>query len=393
MRAALADFLPIAAQLFIAMIGMGMLVPILPTLIPDGAAGAASAGLLLSMLGVARLLADVPAGLLADRVGVRPTMTVGLGILAAGGLLAGSAPGFALLLLAILLQGMGGAFFSTAAITALVERAGPTRRGAAMSWFQGSMLLALSAGPPIGGVIAERVASHAPFLVQAALAALALLAVALARPSGAPRPAAARASATALLGNVPLLAAGVMGFAGFFARTAAGWSLVPLLGPQRFAMDAEEVGLMLGLGTAVNFAVLPAVAHATDRWGARTALLVATWVTLVAILLLALVTEPWGLWAGTVLVMVGSGAMLPAAGALVLGAAAGMGTGAATALFRTLGDVGIALGPVGSTTIASLAGLPIAGGLWVTAGVVAAATGLFLAAEACAARSRRRVRS
>ncbi len=383
MRAALADFLPIAAQLFIAMIGMGMMVPILPTLIPDGAAGAASAGLALSMLGVSRLLANVPAGMLADRVGVRPTMAIGLSVLAAGGLLAGSAPGFALLLLAILLQGMGGAFFSTAAITALVDRAGPARRGAAMSWFQGAMLLALSLGPPIGGVIAQRVAPHAPFLVQAALAVLALAAVGLSRPARAVPPAAGtRASPVALLGSMAVLAAGLMGFAGFFARTAAGWSLVPLIGPQRFAMDAEEVGLILGVATVANFAVLPAVAHATDRWGARVALLIATAVTLAAIALLALVPEPWGLWAGTVLVMVGSGAMLPSAGALVLEAATGTGTGAATALYRTLGDVGIALGPVGSTTIASLAGLPITGGLWVTAGVVAASTAVFLSAGA-----------
>jgi MFS family permease len=380
-RSALADFLPIAALVFIAMIGMGMMVPILPSLIPQGAAGAASAGLLLSMLGVARLLANVPAGLLADRAGVRPTMAVGLVILAAGGFLAGSAPGFALLLLAILLQGMGGAFYATAAITAMIDRAGPTRRGAAMSWFQGAMLLALSLGPPIGGVLAERVAPHAPFLVQAGLAVLALVAVALARPVGAARPP-AQVSALSLLGKVPVLAACLMGFAGFFARTAAGWSLVPLLGPARFAFDAEQVGLILGLGTVANFAVLPAVAHVTDRWGARAALLIATAVTLAAILVLALVPEAWGLWVGTVLVMVGSGAMLPAAAALALEAAAGAGTGAVTALIRMLGDIGIALGPVGSTTIASLAGLPITGGLWVTAGVVAVSTAIFLSAQA-----------
>jgi DHA1 family multidrug resistance protein-like MFS transporter len=390
-RSALADFLPIATLLFIAVIGMGMMVPILPSLIPPGptsagAGGAASAGLLLSMLGVARLLANVPAGLLVDRAGVRPTMIVGLVMLAAGGFLAGAAPGFALLLLAILLQGMGGAFYAAAAITAFVERAGPARRGTAMGWFQGTMLAALSLGPPVGGVIAAHITPRAPFLVQGALALLALVAVMLARPVGAAR-APARAPWRALLGSVPVLSACLMGFAAFFARTAAGWSLVPLIGPQRFAMDAGQVGLVLGLGTAANFVVVPVVAHATDRWGARLAVLAATALTLAAILVLALVPAAWGLWVGTVLVMVGTGAMLPAAGALALERAAGVGTGAVTALIRTLGDVGIALGPVGSTTIASLAGLPITGGLWVTGGVVAASAAVFVAAQARATRA------
>ncbi|MDJ1158165.1 MFS transporter [Chelatococcus sp. SYSU_G07232] len=373
------DFLPISIAVFVAMLGLGMLVPVLPALAARSSSSALAAGALLSGFGVARLISNVPAGLLADSAGIRATMGVGLVLIAFGAFLGAREAGYAPLVASILLQGAGGAVFVTAALTAFVDRAGPARRGTAMAWYQGALLLAISIGPCFGGLLAERYDARAPFVCQGVLALLTLGIVLRVRGEGT-APKRQNGPSLGLLGRPALFAACFMGLAGFFARTAAAWGLVPVVAPTLHGMTPSDVGLLIGVGTAANFIALPLVGRATDRWGARPTLLVTAALTVAALVLLAAVPQAWALWLGTALVMVGTGAMLPAAGSLALAAGADAGTGAVTGLVRATGDLGMALGPIAATGLAAAAGLPAVDGFWITAALVAGASGLFLAA-------------
>jgi len=370
--------LPIAAAVFVAMLGVGMLVPNLPILAKQTTGDAVAAGGLMSAFGLARLIFNVPAGLLADRIGIRPTMVIGLCVLAIGSFIPVVIAGYPAVVAMILLQGVGGAVFVTAAITALVERAGPARRGSAMAWYQGAFLLALSAGPVVGGFLGQHFGYRTVFLCQSVISVCTLLVVRGVQ-SAAVKPS-RRGLDLGLLRNYRLLAACLMCFAGFFGRSASAWTLIPVVATKWLGLDPTELGVLIGVGTAANFLTLPVVGRMIDRWGAHRALLVTTAVTVGALLLLAAAT-PWSLWLGTVLVMTGTGAMLPAASALALAVGGKAGTGAITGLVRSAGDLGLTLGPVGAVGMARAAGLTAADGFWLTALVVGVLAGFFVITE------------
>src|SRR5215210_2400265 len=76
------QLLPIVLVVFCVMMGMGMMVPVLPLFTEQHGGGPASAGLLLSAFGAARLLVNIPAGVASERFGRRPVMIAGVLLLA-----------------------------------------------------------------------------------------------------------------------------------------------------------------------------------------------------------------------------------------------------------------------------------------------------------------------
>ena len=260
--------LPIAAATFATMLGMGMMVPALPHLTADSG-GAVAAGALVSAFGVARLAVNLPAGAFADRYGIAPTAVLGLLVLVAGSLVGYGLPGFWPLAAALALQGAGAAVFSTAAMTALVLAAGPERRGAAMSWFQGALLLAMGIGPVVGGLVVDRAGAVAPFLIEAVLGVAALAAVRVLPRAAAPAAGPGTPVAVSLL-SAALAAGAAMGFAAFFARVGGAWNVVPAVALHDHGLSSSHLGWIVGAATLANFAVMPFAAHATRRCESET---------------------------------------------------------------------------------------------------------------------------
>lgn len=366
-------FLPITASVFLAMSGFGMMVPALPLRVAEVSAGAVAAGFLLSGFGAARLLVNLPAGIMSDRMGVQPTARTGLAILALGALLGGLPGGYALLFTALALQGVGSAIFATAAMSALAEIGGPQHRGAAMSAFQSAFLLAISGGPVVGGWLVDLFGSRAPFLLHAGIVAVTFFGVSLFPRTHAPMPARAGQPGAGRLLLRPLIAAScALGLAGFFARSAVGWALVPASAAHDFHLSPSQTGLLVGIGTLASLLLTPTIGRTIDRIGASKVLFASGIVTALSLAAFVAVPQTWMLWVTTAAVMIGTTGIMSAAGALVLAEAAGTGTGAALGLFRTAGDVGITLGPAGAPGLAAALGqAPVHG-----YSVVAASLGL-----------------
>ncbi|GLS76259.1 MFS transporter [Oharaeibacter diazotrophicus] len=360
---------PVAAATFATMLGIGMLVPALPHLTAD-AGGAFAAGALVSSFGVARLLTNLPAGIMADRMGIAPTAIVGLMILAAGAAAGGVDLGLPMLVLSLFLQGVGSAIFSTTAMTALVLAAGPERRGAAMAWFQGALLLAMGIGPVLGGFLVDRFGATSPFVVEAVLAFLALgAAVVLPQGGAATRPG-ARPSGRSYL-TASLVAGAAMGFAAFFARVGAGWNVVPAVATGDLALTSSHLGWIVGVATLANFLTQPIAARLIDGWGAERTTVAAAAIALAGLALMTVVETVPVLWAGTVLLMTATGAMIPAAGAVALKGAPREATGRVMGLFRTATDLAMTLGPIAIPAATAGLGLPIVDGFAVAAAVLA----------------------
>ncbi len=128
--------------------------PLLPALTDDLHLSKAAAGVLTATYPAGTLLGSLPGGLLAARLGPRPTVLVGLGLLASSTLVFGVADDIVLLDSARFVQGVGGACSWAGALAWLIAEAPAHDRGRligiALGWAIGGSLLG-----PVLGALAE----------------------------------------------------------------------------------------------------------------------------------------------------------------------------------------------------------------------------------------------
>ncbi|MBX6378588.1 MAG: MFS transporter, partial [Clostridia bacterium] len=151
-------------------LGFGIVTPALPVYAASFGVGTAAVGLVISSYGLARLVADLPVGTLAERVGRRPLLIGGGIILGVGSALCAVAPSFPALVAFRFLAGAGAATVLTAAQIILADLSSTDNRGRVMAIYQGFFLVGVGLGPAPGGFLADRFGPAAPFLAYGALA-------------------------------------------------------------------------------------------------------------------------------------------------------------------------------------------------------------------------------
>jgi MFS family permease len=358
-----ATAIPVSAAVLLSMLGVGMMVPALPQLANQTGHAGIAAGALIGAYGFSRLLFNAASGVFTDRFGISRAAYLGLLLLAVDSIFGYFAPNFPALLGVMAVQGAASSLFSTAAMTALVLKAGPRSRGRAMAWFQTSLLLGFAIGPVIGGQLVDHLGAHMPFLLQAGIALFALATVRT-MPSAPPtaHTAAPAVSLRSLLGPA-VLVGGLGGFAAFFCRFGVAWNLVPVAALQEFHLSNSELGWIVGTGTVGNFMVTPFLGRLVDGWGARPVFICATLLNVAGMLALFAAPTRAMLWIATAAVMIATGIMIPAAGALALTGAKPQVTGRVMGLFRTIGESGMAFGPIVVPAVTAAAHLPTLSGL------------------------------
>src|SRR4029079_17059542 len=123
------------------------LTPLLPHYVHELHLGKAGAGVLQAMYPAGALLAGIPSGMLAARVGVKLTVLVGLSLLALTTVAFGLADSVWALDLARFLQGISSAFSWTGALAWLVAAAPAGRRGRLIGSAFGAAIAGAMFGP------------------------------------------------------------------------------------------------------------------------------------------------------------------------------------------------------------------------------------------------------
>jgi MFS family permease len=160
------------------------LTPLLPHYVDEFGLGKAGAGVLQAMYPLGALVAGIPSGMVAARFGVKPTVLVGLFLMAITTVAFGLADSVLALDIARFLQGVSSAFSWTGALAWLVAAAPPARRGALIGSAFGAAIAGALFGPVLGAV-ASFTGTDVAFGAVAALA-LVLAAAAIATPAALP---------------------------------------------------------------------------------------------------------------------------------------------------------------------------------------------------------------
>jgi MFS family permease len=150
------------------------IVPLLPEYADDLDLSKSAAGVLTASYAAGTLVGSIPGGWLAARLGVKPTLLTGLGLLAGTSVAFGLAQDIVVLDTVRFVQGVGGACSWAAGMAWLVGMAPPDRRGELIGSALAAAIVGVMLGPVLGGaatVVGPEVVFPAVAVIATGLAA------------------------------------------------------------------------------------------------------------------------------------------------------------------------------------------------------------------------------
>lgn len=344
--------------IFSSTFGVGAFPVLLPEISESAYIGDFALGAIAGAFGLARLLADVPAGLFITHR-LRRALVFAASAIAAGVLCLSVGGPVWFLLVGRLLWGAGHAFAMIGGITAIIQSAAPARRAISLNAFEMSGMLGVLCGMVVTGLLPRDWPWNLSLLIASSpqLLGILLLSPLLRslppdvrdRPSAPAffsfrrgallQPGASRARVTRLT-ILALASGGTMAV----AWSAVGQFVLPLRGSREFGLERFGVSILVALPQLADVALLLPVGSIADR---TSRIRVLGWVLVAfaaGVIAVAFGSLPVALF-GCILFGLGLAAwMLPVS---LVNAEAEPGSVAwRTALYRAAVDAGIFVGPV-----------------------------------------------
>ncbi|NRR02215.1 MFS transporter [Brevibacillus sp. RS1.1] len=161
-------------NMFIAMLGIGLIIPILPEFLKEFGAGGETAGYLVAAFGVTQFLFSPIAGEWSDKYGRKIMIVMGLVLFTISNLVFALAEQTWVLYLSRLIGGIGAAAMIPSMLAYVADITTEDKRGKGLGMLGAAMSLGFVIGPGIGGFLAE-LGLRMPFYISAAVGAVATL--------------------------------------------------------------------------------------------------------------------------------------------------------------------------------------------------------------------------
>lgn len=362
------------------MAGQGVVGPVLPLYARDFGVSATMVGLTLTVFALARLILNIPAGMIADRFG-RRVLLIGGPILTSIGMFgSGFAGDIWSLLIWRFVAGAGSAFFMSGALIYLIDIAPPDLRARYVATNQWALSVGVALGPGIGGLVAERWGLAAPFHLVGVIALFAAVYAVFRLPetrrSSSPKlkdESPAREAAR-IARSGPFLAIAFVTGTIFMTRAGTRATLVPLHADETLAWGPGELGLVFTVtGVMTLFTLWPAT-WATENIGRASVILFSAMAAALGTFVIGSSSTPMWFVLGNVILTLGTGTAGPAPAAFVADLFPERMRGLGVGLYRSAGDVGFVLGPPALGWLSDNASMSVA---FQTAGCLVGAAGVY----------------
>ncbi len=379
------------------MAGQGVVAPVLPLFADSFGVSTAMVGATVTAFGLARLITNVPAGLFADRNGRRLLLIGGPLVTAVGMLGSGLSGSIWLLLVFRFVAGLGSGLYMTGAQIYVLDIAEPHQTARFIAINQAALLVGVSVGPALGGILAENYGLASPFLVVAGSALLTsvyglirlpeTLAERPPQPAGPsdrseppagfePVPDEPEPSPWSILGSIDFVAVALVSFAVFSIRAGVRQTLVPLQLNQEFGLGVDDLGVLFTVLGLIGIVLIGPAGWAADRFNRKVIIVPTALLIAVGIGVVSFADTLTVFIVGLTISAVGSSITGPAPAAYVADLVSDDRRGQAMGLYRTAGDLGVVLAPVIGGAVADLVSIPFA--IAMNAALIGAAGLLFL---------------
>ncbi len=289
-----------------------LLPPLLPFIRDDFALDYTQAGWLLSAFLVSYGIGQLPAGWLADRIGPRAVITIGVAGMGLSGLLIGLSPTYVVMIVFLVMLGATGGGYHPAAAPLVSATVAPEKRGRALGIHQIGGTASYFLTPLIAAAIATAIGWRGSFIAISIPAILfgitfyVLLGrrgytrktkpeIPAGHPDGAPTPGGLRRLVAFLILSIAIK-----------ALIMSTISFIPLFMVDHFGVSEEAAAAMLALVYSGGLWAGPLGGYLSDRIGRVPVMVVTCLIAGPVVYLLSLVPFGWGIFA----VLIGVGVVM-----------------------------------------------------------------------------------
>lgn len=171
-------------SVFIALLGIGIIVPVMPVFAEKLGAGGFALGMIIAAFSITRGLLQPVVGNLADQWGKKNFLVAGLFVYGLVGLLIPNAGGVPDLIIIRAFHGAGSAMIVPIAMAYMSSFAPSGQEGRYMSYLNIAIFSGIGCGPIIGGLLSDNWGLASVFYVMACLSFLAFILVLFSMPRG-----------------------------------------------------------------------------------------------------------------------------------------------------------------------------------------------------------------
>ncbi|OQX11175.1 MAG: MFS transporter [Desulfobulbaceae bacterium A2] len=353
---------PLLLSVYIALLGIGIIVPVMPVYAVSLGATGFTLGLIIAAFSVSRGLCQPFFGSLSDRFGRKLFLVLGLLVYALVGLAIPQATSLTGLIAIRALHGVGSAMIVPVAMAYVGDHAPDGQEGRNMSLLNIAIFSGMGSGPLLGGICVDLWGMQAAFYAMAGMSGLALVLVLRLLPTTT----SGRGTRTSRIGL--LTAMGSM----LSSRRTAGLLLarmatmiimvptmafLPLLMQQWFQASGMWIGLVISARTLVNAMLQTPCGRMADRGDKVRLLRIGTLIIVGVMCLTPLAGNCWWLLMLFVVLGMGEALIWPTLGALATEEGRGYGQGTMMGVYNLAMSCGVFLGAIGAGLSSDIFGL------------------------------------
>lgn len=359
----------LSASVGVAMIGLGIIWPLVPVYAVELGASGIQVGLIIAAFNIARTVFNPFSGRLSDRWGRKPFITLGLFFYAVVSVFYVTSTRVESLVLVRLLHGFTSVLVVPVALALAADIAPQQRLGLYMGTLNMAVMLGLGVGPALGGIIRDYFGMQAAFYTMGGLALFTLFGAAIFIPKDRQQKKSKSQQPVVPLKRL-LRHRVVQGLflLRFFIAAGQGsvYTFLPILA-LRLQLSSSQVGIILGVNIFLIAFLQRICGSIADRVNPKYMVIGGTFVSSLVVFGMPYVDGFFMILLLNIVMGIGNGVAMPAGFTITGQVGRTMGMGSIMGLTETGWSLGMIISPIISGIIMDSLGVP---SIFITGGVL-----------------------
>ncbi len=335
-------------SVFMAMVGLGIISPIMPNYASDLGASGIYIGLIYSSFSFSRAVLQTPIGRLSDMFSKKKIIVAGLVVYALISVVYTYVTSPEMLIVVRVFHGVGSSMMMPVAMAYAMNLTPKGEEGKYMGYLNTALFSGFGAGPFIGGYIYENYSTRTVFNVMSVLVTISLVLTIILVPDEESLGTKKRqkpAPIRQILSNKTLSSILIYRAVNALGRGTI-MSFLPLFAVQVLGLSSTNIGIILSIGIFLNAFLQTPMGMLADRYNRKNLLIGGGLLSAVGYFFLVRTGTIYEIFAARMVVSLGSALSLPAVTAIIAREGKELGSGSTVGVFNTAMSLGQIVGPV-----------------------------------------------